>query len=201
MPLHHKDAIAEVRRLGPRPRRPRLTRSFRLQVMLLVGVLLATMLLTQGAYLNHRKAEIIADQMGERALAVATSVAAIPELVAAFADEDPAATIQPIAERIRRQTGARYVWWAMPTASATPIRFPSASACPWSAATTTAPCCTGSPTSPRPWARWARRCEARRRWSTPRAGSSASSRWVSCSTGSPWTWAAIPASAGGWWRR
>src|SRR5690554_198927 len=109
MPLHHKDAIAEVRRLGPRPRRPRLTRSFRLQVMLLVGVLLATMLLTQGAYLNHRKAEIIADQMGERALAVATSVAAIPELVAAFADEDPAATIQPIAERIRRQTGARYV--------------------------------------------------------------------------------------------
>src|SRR5690554_574582 len=87
----------------------------------------------------------------------------------------------------------------MPTASATPIRFPSASACPWSAATTTAPCCTGSPTSPRPWARWARRCEARRRWSTPRAGSSASSRWVSCSTGSPWTWAAIPASAGGWW--
>lgn len=109
MPLHHKDAIAEVRRLGPRPRRPRLTRSFRLQVMLLVGVLLAAMLLTQGAYLNHRKAEIIADQMGERALAVATSVAAIPELVAAFADEDPAATIQPIAERIRRQTGARYV--------------------------------------------------------------------------------------------
>lgn len=109
MPLHHKDAIAEVRRLGPRPRRPRLTRSFRLQVMLLVGVLLAAMLLTQGAYLNHRKAEIIADQMGERALAVAKSVAAIPELVAAFADQDPAATIQPIAERIRRQTGARYV--------------------------------------------------------------------------------------------
>jgi len=110
MPSRPADPIAEVRRLRrPRLRRHRLIRSFRLQVMLLVGVLLAAMLLAQGAYLNHRKAEIIGDQMGERALAVARSVAVIPELVAAFADEAPAATIQPIAERIRRETGARYV--------------------------------------------------------------------------------------------
>ncbi len=110
MPSRPVDLLAEVRRLRrPRPRRHRLIRSFRLQVMLLVGVLLAAMLLAQGAYLNHRKAEIIGDQMGERALAVARSVAVIPELVAAFADEAPAAIIQPIAERIRRETGARYV--------------------------------------------------------------------------------------------
>ncbi|WP_299310304.1 sensor histidine kinase [uncultured Halomonas sp.] len=103
-----QDPIADVRRLR-RPRRHGLMRSFRLQVMLLVGVLLAAMLLAQGAYLNHRKAEIISDQMGQRALAVARSVAAIPELVEAFSHDDPAATIQPIAERIRRETGARYV--------------------------------------------------------------------------------------------
>lgn len=110
MSSRRADAITEVRRLRrPRARRHRLIRSFRLQVMLLVGVLLAAMLLAQGAYLNHRKAEIISDQMGERALAVALSVATIPGLIEAFSHDDPAATIQPIAERIRRETGARYV--------------------------------------------------------------------------------------------
>lgn len=94
------------RRRGQRRRR---LHSFRLQVMLLVGALLAGMLLAQGAYLNHRKAEIIADQMGQRALAVALSVASIPEVIAAFDTPDPSATLQPIAERIRRETGARYV--------------------------------------------------------------------------------------------
>jgi two-component system, CitB family, sensor kinase len=104
------ESIADLQRLRRgRPRRGWLTRSFRLQVMLLVGVLLAGMLLAQGAYLNHRKGEIVSQQMGERALAVALSVASIPELIAAFDDPDPSATIQPIAERIRRETGARYV--------------------------------------------------------------------------------------------
>lgn len=110
MPSPSSESIAELQRLRRgRARRGWLTRSFRLQVMLLVGVLLAGMLLAQGAYLNHRKAEIISQQMGERALAVALSVANIPELIAAFDDPDPSATIQPIAERIRRETGARYV--------------------------------------------------------------------------------------------
>lgn len=77
--------------------------------MLLVGLLLAGMLLAQGTYLNHRKADIISHQMGERALAVAQSVAVMPEIIAAFAEPDPAARIQPIAERIRHATGARYV--------------------------------------------------------------------------------------------
>ncbi|PMR79277.1 ATP-binding protein [Halomonas urumqiensis] len=110
MPSRRDDAITEVRRLRrQRGRRHWLMRSFRLQVMLLVGVLLAGMLLAQGAYLNHRQADLIAEQMGERALAVAKSVAVIPPLIDAFDAPDPAATIQPIAERIRRETGARYV--------------------------------------------------------------------------------------------
>ena len=110
MPSSRSQSIASLQgqRRG-RKRRGWLTRSFRLQVMLLVGVLLAGMLLAQGAYLNHRKAEIISQQMGERALAVALSVASIPELIAAFDDPDPSVTIQPIAERIRLETGARYV--------------------------------------------------------------------------------------------
>jgi two-component system CitB family sensor kinase/CitB family two-component system sensor histidine kinase CitS len=77
--------------------------------MLLVGFLLAGMLLAQGTYLNHRKAEIITHQMGERALAVAKTVAGMPQIVNAFSTPDPSLIIQPLAERVRHETGARYV--------------------------------------------------------------------------------------------
>ncbi|MFP3442017.1 hypothetical protein R0K18_30215, partial [Pantoea sp. SIMBA_133] len=62
-----------------------------------------------GTYLNHRKAEIITHQMGERALAVAKTVAGMPQIVNAFSTPDPALIIQPLAERVRHETGARYV--------------------------------------------------------------------------------------------
>ncbi|WP_447554487.1 ATP-binding protein [Vreelandella sp. EE22] len=96
---------------GRRPRHKRrwYKRSFRLQVMLLVGLLLAGMLLAQGTYLNHRKADIVSQQMGERALAVARTVAGMPSLIHAFDTADPARIIQPLAERVRQETGARYV--------------------------------------------------------------------------------------------
>lgn len=83
--------------------------SFRLQVLLLVGILLSGMLLTQGSYLNYRKADLVRIQMGERALAVAKSVSAMLELSDAMLSADPSAVIQPLAERIRLDTGARYV--------------------------------------------------------------------------------------------
>lgn len=92
-----------------RARRSWYKRSFRLQVMLLVGLLLAGMLLAQGTYLNLRKAEIISQQMGERALAVAKTVASMPQIINAFEISDPSFIIQPLAERIRHETGARYV--------------------------------------------------------------------------------------------
>ncbi|MDR5885925.1 sensor histidine kinase [Vreelandella janggokensis] len=102
--------LAELQRWRrTRSRRRWYKRSFRLQVMLLVGLLLAGMLLAQGTYLNHRKAEIISTQMGERALAVAKTVASMPALIDAFDDDNPASVIQPLAERVRRETGARYV--------------------------------------------------------------------------------------------
>lgn len=92
-----------------RARRSWYKRSFRLQVMLLVGLLLAGMLLAQGTYLNLRKAEIISQQIGERALAVAKTVASMPQIINAFELTDPSLVIQPLAERVRRETGARYV--------------------------------------------------------------------------------------------
>lgn len=108
--LPRSKTLAELQRWRrTRSRRRWYKRSFRLQVMLLVGLLLAGMLLAQGTYLNHRKAEIISTQMGERALAVAKTVAAMPELIEAFDDENPSSVIQPLAERVRRETSARYV--------------------------------------------------------------------------------------------
>ena len=102
--------LAELQRWRrTRAKRRWYKRSFRLQVMMLVGLLLAGMLLAQGAYLNHRKAEIITYQMGERALAVAKTVAGMPQIINAFATPDPAFIIQPLAERVRQETGARYV--------------------------------------------------------------------------------------------
>ena len=92
--------LAELQRWRrTRARRSWYKRSFRLQVMLLVGLLLAGMLLAQGTYLNLRKAEIISQQMGERALAVAKTVASMPQIINAFEIPDPAYIIQPLAER------------------------------------------------------------------------------------------------------
>jgi two-component system CitB family sensor kinase/CitB family two-component system sensor histidine kinase CitS len=93
----------------PKPYRWFAPLPFRTQVQLLVGALVAATLLVQGAYLNHRQSQIISEQIGLRALGVARTVAQMPALVAAFDSPDPAALIQPMAERIRLETGARYV--------------------------------------------------------------------------------------------
>ena len=102
--------LAELQRWQrTRTKRRWYKRSFRLQVMLLVGVLVAVMLLAQGTHLNFRLAETVSYQMGQRALAVAKTVAAMPEIVDAFSTPNPSLIIQPIAERVRQETGARYV--------------------------------------------------------------------------------------------
>jgi sensor histidine kinase regulating citrate/malate metabolism len=49
------------------------------------------------------------EETGERALAVARSVAALPAVVDAFRAPDPAAVIQPIAEGLRRATQAEFI--------------------------------------------------------------------------------------------
>ncbi|GAA3756524.1 two-component system CitB family sensor kinase [Spinactinospora alkalitolerans] len=48
-------------------------------------------------------------QYTERVLAIARSVAVLPDIRAAFALEDPAAVIDPIADRINTATGAQYI--------------------------------------------------------------------------------------------
>lgn len=83
--------------------------TIRTQVLLLVASLVALVLLAQALYLHNRMAEVIGEQIGLRGLGVAQTVAQIPEIVEAFDDPDPSATIQPLAESIREDVGSRYV--------------------------------------------------------------------------------------------
>ena len=48
-------------------------------------------------------------EAGERALVVARTVAALPQVVQAFRTREPAAVIQPLAENVRRSTGAEFI--------------------------------------------------------------------------------------------
>ncbi|RFU68185.1 sensor histidine kinase [Bacillus sp. V59.32b] len=48
-------------------------------------------------------------EKGNTALSVAQSVSHIPEIKEAFNEDNPASTIQPIAERIRKQIGAEFI--------------------------------------------------------------------------------------------
>lgn len=49
------------------------------------------------------------NDLGQRALAVAQTVAEMPEILEALGDSDPSAVIQPITEKLRQQTGADYI--------------------------------------------------------------------------------------------
>ncbi|MDD1370237.1 PAS domain-containing protein, partial [Bacillus sp. MHSD17] len=53
--------------------------------------------------------ETVEEQIGKRALHVAKTVAAIPEIKEAFQKENPASIIQPIAEKIRIDTDADFI--------------------------------------------------------------------------------------------
>lgn len=52
---------------------------------------------------------IFEDQIGQRALKVAETLAIMPEIRKAFTEPDPSAAIQPISESVRIKTGAQYI--------------------------------------------------------------------------------------------
>ena len=83
--------------------------TIRAQLLVLIAILLAVILAMQGVYLNLSKANLLSEQIGKRALSVAKTVAVIPELIEAFELENPSEIIQPMAEKIRKETGAAYV--------------------------------------------------------------------------------------------
>ncbi len=93
------------------PRRPGLWGRLRLSTQILL-LQLAIIVLTLGTGLAVSIAQArrqLDKQSGKQSLAIARSVAAVPEIARAFHSPNPVRIIQPIAERIRHRTGASFV--------------------------------------------------------------------------------------------
>ncbi len=79
------------------------------KLMLLICSLLFIVILVIGFISQIMQANTLKEQIGLRALNVAETVAAIPEIREAFRQPEPSRIIQPIAERVRIKTGAQFV--------------------------------------------------------------------------------------------
>jgi two-component system CitB family sensor kinase len=73
------------------------------------SLLILFIVIVFGAYHYSNLVENIEDQIGKQSLSVAHTVAEIPEIKEAFTKKEPAKIIQPIAEQIRKKTGAEYI--------------------------------------------------------------------------------------------
>jgi two-component system CitB family sensor kinase len=99
---YNRPVKARARKLLQRPR-------LSTQILLLQ---LAIILLTVGTGMGvsiYQARRNLDQQAGRRSLAIAQTVASIPTIRRAFANPRPWRTIEPIAERIRRMTGAAFV--------------------------------------------------------------------------------------------
>ncbi|WP_426453044.1 ATP-binding protein [Paenibacillus sp. S-38] len=88
----------------PRPRLRLLT-----QIVLLISAVVFTSMLLAGTLFTVMLERVVAGYIGQNALNVARMTAMNERVVEAFDTPDPSSVIQPIAERIRRETGASYV--------------------------------------------------------------------------------------------
>ncbi len=88
---------------------PRRRLSLAAQILVLqLLVVVVTVAVAAAVGLQQLRAQITR-QEGARALAVAESVAAAPEVRAAYDDADPSAVLQPLAESVRRANGLTFV--------------------------------------------------------------------------------------------
>lgn len=81
----------------------------RVQLLLLQALIVALVTLIAGATAAVIQERTVRDAYEDRMLAVAQSIATMPIVREAFGDENPSATIQPLAEAIRRASDLTYV--------------------------------------------------------------------------------------------
>jgi two-component system CitB family sensor kinase len=78
--------------------------------ILLLGLGIVVLSLATGVTVSILEARRQLDhQSGRQSLAIARTIAEVPEIVQAFRSEDPPKVIQPIAERMRKATGASFI--------------------------------------------------------------------------------------------
>ncbi|MGE7758696.1 ATP-binding protein [Peribacillus sp. NPDC097895] len=77
-----------------------------LGLVLSLSLFLILLLTTSFSYMEGRQ---IAKDKGHLALGLSKTISFMPTVIEAFETEDPADTIQPIVEKIRRETGAEFI--------------------------------------------------------------------------------------------
>lgn len=75
-------------------------------LVLLLGLLLILLLAVFYSFMESKQIE---ENKGRMALQISKTVSVIPNIISAFQTNDPSKTIQPIAEKIRKETGAEFV--------------------------------------------------------------------------------------------
>ncbi|MGG1674795.1 ATP-binding protein [Neobacillus sp. NRS-1170] len=75
-------------------------------LVLSLGLLLILLLTVFFSYMESKQIE---ENKGRMALEISKTVSFIPPIISAFETADPSKTIQPIAEKIRKETGAEFV--------------------------------------------------------------------------------------------
>jgi two-component system CitB family sensor kinase len=86
-------------------------RPFTLQtrIVIFAFIIVSFIISGMGAFFYWTISKTIEEEVGNRALNTAKSIADIPEIRRAFAKENPSAIIQPIAEEIRKDVGAEFI--------------------------------------------------------------------------------------------
>ncbi|MFA1819754.1 ATP-binding protein [Virgibacillus oceani] len=80
-----------------------------IKMIMLISVLIIGILLILGLFLNHFITKTIEDQIGNRALSVATSVASMEDIIHHVELDDPTGGIQEIVDPIRNTIDAEYI--------------------------------------------------------------------------------------------
>ncbi|HWO97654.1 MAG TPA: sensor histidine kinase [Bacillus sp. (in: firmicutes)] len=79
------------------------------KLILLIGLLLFSVVIVMGAIFHDMEVKMIKEQIGQRALTLAETIALTPEIQKGFNSGDPSQVIQPFAENIRKKTGAEFI--------------------------------------------------------------------------------------------
>ena len=82
---------------------------FQTKVMILTSVLIFIIFIALSVYIQSIIAQNIEDEVGQRALAVSNTIAQSQEIIAAFDEEHPEQTIQPLTKAIQEEIGAEFI--------------------------------------------------------------------------------------------
>ncbi len=74
-----------------------------------ISLLLLVVVLLLGGTFYLFMVEYIENQVGKRALSVAQTIAQMPQIREGFSEKEPWRTIQPLVEKVRKQTGAEFI--------------------------------------------------------------------------------------------